>query len=96
MVGFLWRKRCYRSGEHYRASPGAVLLVEPEVTVQMDADVPAGASAEQGIVARINQAAVGAPAFGAIGLPDRQNHRGHEAAPAGGSPWPVQQKGTLP
>jgi len=47
MVGFLSRERCYRSGEHYRAPPGAVLLVEPEVAIQMGADVPAGASAEQ-------------------------------------------------
>jgi 2-keto-4-pentenoate hydratase len=47
MVGFLSRERCYSSGEHYRAAPGAVLLVEPEVAVQMGADVAAGASAEQ-------------------------------------------------
>jgi 2-keto-4-pentenoate hydratase len=47
MVGFLSRERCYRSGEHYRASPGAVLLVEPEVALQMGADLPAGASAAQ-------------------------------------------------
>jgi 2-keto-4-pentenoate hydratase len=47
MVGFLSRERCYRSGEHYRAPPGALLLVEPEVALQMGADVPAGASAEQ-------------------------------------------------
>jgi len=51
MVGFLSRERCYRSGEHYRASPGAVLLVEPEVALQMGADVPAGASAEQALAA---------------------------------------------
>lgn len=47
MVGFLSRERCYRSGDHYRAAPGAVLLVEPEVALQMGADVPAGASAGQ-------------------------------------------------
>jgi 2-keto-4-pentenoate hydratase len=47
MVGYLARERCYRSGEHYRAAPGSVLLVEPEVALQMGADVPAGASAEQ-------------------------------------------------
>ena len=47
MVGFLSRERCYRSGEHYRAPPGALLLVEPEVALQMGADVAAGASAEQ-------------------------------------------------
>jgi 2-keto-4-pentenoate hydratase len=47
MVGFLSRERCYRSGEHYRAAPGAVLLVEPEVAIQMGADVPADASTEQ-------------------------------------------------
>jgi 2-oxo-hept-3-ene-1,7-dioate hydratase len=46
MVGFLSRERCYRSGERYRAAPGALLLVEPEVAVRMGADVPAGASAE--------------------------------------------------
>lgn len=51
MVGFLTRERCYRSGEHYRAHPGAVLLVEPEVALQMGADVSAGASAEQAIAA---------------------------------------------
>jgi len=47
MVGFLSRERCYRSGEHYLAAPGAVLLVEPEVAIQMGADVPADASTEQ-------------------------------------------------
>jgi 2-keto-4-pentenoate hydratase len=51
MVGFLSRERCYRSGEHYQAPPNAVLLVEPEVAVQMGADVPAGASAEQAVAA---------------------------------------------
>ncbi len=51
MVGFLSRERCYRSGEHYQASPGAALLVEPEVALQMGADVPAGASAEQACAA---------------------------------------------
>lgn len=51
MVGFLSRERCYRSGDHYRAPPGAVLLVEPEVAIQMGADVPAGASAEQAVAA---------------------------------------------
>ena len=51
MVGFLTRERCYRSGEHYQAPPGAVLLVEPEVAIQMGADVPAGASAEQACAA---------------------------------------------
>ena len=47
MVGFLSRERCYQSGDHYQAPPNAVLLVEPEVALQMGADVPAGASAEQ-------------------------------------------------
>lgn len=47
MVGFLSRERCYGSGDHYQGPPGAVLLVEPEVALQMGADVPAGASAEQ-------------------------------------------------
>jgi len=51
MVGFLSRERCYQSGDHYQAPPGAVLLVEPEVAVQMGADVPAGASAEQAVAA---------------------------------------------
>lgn len=57
MVGFLSRERCYRSGERYRASPGAVLLVEPEVALQMGADVPAGASAEQARAAIASYAA---------------------------------------
>jgi len=47
MVGFLSREHCYGSGDHYRPSPGAVLLVEPEVALQMGTDVPAGASAAQ-------------------------------------------------
>lgn len=47
MVGFLSRELCYGSGDHYPAAAGAVLLVEPEVALQMGADVPAGASAEQ-------------------------------------------------
>ena len=47
MVGFLSHARCYGSGEHYRAPPGAVLLVEPEVALQMGADVPAGANTWQ-------------------------------------------------
>jgi len=51
MMGFLSRERCYRSGEHYPASPGAMLLVEPEVALQMGADVPAGTSAEQACAA---------------------------------------------
>ncbi len=51
MVGFLSRERCYRSGDHYRVSPNAVLLVEPEAAIQMGADVPAGASAEQAVAA---------------------------------------------
>jgi 2-keto-4-pentenoate hydratase len=51
MVGFLTRERCYRSGEHYRASPGAALLVEPEVALQMGADVTAGAGAAQALAA---------------------------------------------
>jgi len=51
MVGFLSRERCYRSGDHYQAPRGAVLLVEPEVAIQMGADVPAGASAEQACAA---------------------------------------------
>ena len=51
MVGFLSRERCYRSGEHYQAPPGAVLLVEPEVAIQMGTDVAAGASAEQACAA---------------------------------------------
>jgi len=51
MVGFLSRERCYQSGDHYQAPPNAVLLVEPEVAVQMGADVPAGASAEQAVAA---------------------------------------------
>jgi len=51
MVGFLSRERCYRSGEHYQAPPGAVLLVEPEVALQMGEDVPAGPSAEQALAA---------------------------------------------
>ena len=42
MVGFISRERCYRSSDHYQAPPGAVLLVEPEVAIQMGADVPAG------------------------------------------------------
>ena len=51
MVGFLSRERCYGSGEHYQAPPGAALLVEPEVALQLGADVPAGASAEQACAA---------------------------------------------
>ena len=51
MVGFLSRERCYQSGDHYQAPANAVLLVEPEVAVQMGADVPAGASTEQAVAA---------------------------------------------
>lgn len=47
MVGFLSRELCYGSGDHYPAAAGAVLLVEPEVALQMGADVPAGASTVQ-------------------------------------------------
>ena len=51
MVGFLTRERCYQSGDHYQAPANAVLLVEPEVALQMGADVPTGASAEQAVAA---------------------------------------------
>ncbi len=57
MVGFLSRERCYRSGEYYQASPGAVLLVEPEVAIQMGADVPAGASAAEAGAAIVSYSA---------------------------------------
>ena len=57
MVGYLSRERCYRSGDHYRPPAGAVLLVEPEVALQMGADVPAGASAEQALAAIVSYSA---------------------------------------
>lgn len=51
MVGFLSREHCYRSGDFIRPAADAVLLVEPEVALQIGADVPAGASAEQALAA---------------------------------------------
>jgi len=51
MVGFLSRERCYRSGDHYRPPAGAVLLVEPEIAIQIGTDVPAGATAELALAA---------------------------------------------
>jgi 2-keto-4-pentenoate hydratase len=57
MVGFLSRERCYRSGDHYRPPVGAALLVEPEVALQMGADVPAGANTEQALAAIVSYSA---------------------------------------
>jgi len=57
MVGFLSRERCYRSGDHYRPPAGAALLVEPEVALQMGADVPAGANTEQALAAIVSYSA---------------------------------------
>lgn len=51
MVGYLSHEHCYRSGDHYRAPASAILLVEPEVAIQIGADVPAGASDEQALAA---------------------------------------------
>lgn len=51
MVGFLSREHSYRSGDYFQPAAGAVLLVEPEVALLMDADVPAGASAEEALAA---------------------------------------------
>ena len=47
MVGYLSRQRTLLSGQHYQTSANAILLVEPEIAVQIHCDVPAGASIEQ-------------------------------------------------
>jgi len=44
MVGFLSDKHRLASGEHYPASPGAVLLAEPEVAVQIGCNLHEGAT----------------------------------------------------
>lgn len=47
MVGFLSGERRCQPGTTYRSSPGARLLVEPEVAVLIGTDLPAGAGAAQ-------------------------------------------------
>lgn len=44
MVGFLSDKHRLASGEHYPASPGAVLLAEPEIAVQIGCTIHEGAT----------------------------------------------------
>lgn len=51
MVGYLSREHCYRSGDYYRAPASAILLVEPEVAIQIGADVSADATTEQACAA---------------------------------------------
>jgi 2-keto-4-pentenoate hydratase len=47
MVGFLSGERRLTPGARYQAPAGAVLLVEPEVAIQMGCDLSAGATAQQ-------------------------------------------------
>ena len=47
MVGYLTRERSLISGSQYKASPDSVLLVEPEVAILINNDVPAGVTTEQ-------------------------------------------------
>lgn len=47
MVGYLSRERTLISGQHYQASVDSTLLAEPEIAVQINGGVPAGASIEQ-------------------------------------------------
>lgn len=47
MVGYLTKERSLISGSHYQASPESVLLVEPEVAILINDDVPAAVTAEQ-------------------------------------------------
>lgn len=47
LIGYLDRRHNPASGQTYRAPRNSKLLVEPEVAIQMDRDVPGGVTAEQ-------------------------------------------------